>query len=562
MKRSAVDQGLVSGGSFFTGFLSGAATSVVVSAIPLLRGGMFIRAVGTAATATAAVRAASNGGHDLSESGAWTEVGAEVLSSAALPASGAKSDEGSGSLSRFVTVLAVGSSAAFETAEMLDARDDAPDAKYLATAAGVGLGANAVVLAIGTAVVGAGKVAYRVVPAARPLRALAGVASMAGVAAGIAFGAKTGLRKVLGKLKAGNRSLEVAYAEPPEVTSVSGSRFSLVEYGTLGKQGRRLVSEITTANDIEAVMGETPRAEPVRVYVGVGSAADEDDRVELAVHELRRAGGFDRSVIIAASPAGTGYVNYIAAEAAELMARGDVAIVAVQYGELPSIFSINKLGDAARTYQKLITRLREEIDALDRDIRLAAYGESLGAISGQLGVARASEGRDGLIVDDALWLGTPMGSPLFAELTANGTPVFDHPDDYRSYLSAGNPVPDVFLVNHDNDPVTKFTPELAYRQPPWLATVERGRGMEPAQRWLPGIAFWQSLIDTKNAATVLPGEFFSSGHDYRADLATFVQAAYGFTDVSDDQMEAIEARLRESEVIRAKAIAEGAVQTA
>ena len=562
MKRSAVDQGLVSGGSFFTGFLSGAATSVVVSAIPLLRGGMFIRAVGTAATAAAAVRAANNGGHDLSESGAWTEVGAEVLSSAALPASGAKSDDGSGSLSRFVTVLAVGSSAAFETAEMLDARDDAPDAKYLATATGVGLGANAAVLAVGTAIVGAGKVSYRAVPAAKPLRALAAVASMAGVAAGVAFAAKTGLRKVLGKLKAGNRSLEVAYAEPPEATSVSGSRFSLVEYGTLGKQGRRLVSEITTADDIEAVMEEPPRAEPVRVYIGVGSAADEDDRVELALQELRRAGGFDRSVIIAASPAGTGYVNYIAAEAAELMARGDVAIVAVQYGELPSIFSINKLSDAARVYQKLVARLRAEIDALDRDIRLDAYGESLGAISGQIGVARASEGRDGLIVDDALWLGTPMGSPLFAELTASGTPVFDHPDDYRSYLAAGNPVPDVFLVNHDNDPVTKFTPELAYRQPAWLATDVRGRGMEPAQRWLPGIAFWQGLIDTKNAATVIPGEFFSSGHDYRADLATFVQAAYGFTDVSDDQMGAIEARLRKSEVIRAKAIAEGTVQTA
>ena len=32
--------------------------------------------------------------------------------------------------------------------------------------------------------------------------------------------------------------------------------------------------------------------------------------------------------------------------------------------------------------------------------------------------------------------------------------------------------------------------------------------MEPNQRWIPGVSFWQTLIDTKNAATVVPGEFF------------------------------------------------------
>jgi len=562
MKRSALDQGLISGGSFLTGFVSGAATSVVVSVVPFLRGGLIVRAVGTAATAAASIRAASDDGGDASEGAAWTEIGAEVISAAALPAVGSRPDKGNGSLSRFVTVVAVGSSAAFETAELLDARQDRADAKYLATAVGVGVGANAAVFAIAGTVVGIGKAAYRFVPGPRPARALAGAIGMAAAAIGVKVGAKAALRRVIGRLAAGNRATEIAYATPPQLASVSGSRFSLVPYESLGLQGRRLVSEVTTAADIEDVMGEAPRAEPVRAYVGVGSAADENDRVELAIQELRRAGGFDRSVIIAACPAGTGYVNYIAAEAAELMARGDVAIVAVQFGEVPSIFSINRLGDAARLYEKLISRLREEVDALGRDIRLAAYGESLGSIASQLGVAKASEGHDGLIVDDALWVGTPVGSPLFVELTANGVPVFDHPDDYRKYLADGNAVPDVFFLNHDNDPVTKFTGEVAYRQPAWLATSDRGRGIDPAQRWLPGISFWQVLFDTKNAATVIPGDFLSTGHDYRADLATFVRAAYGFDDVSDDQMAAIEQRLRDSEVARAKAIAEGKVQTA
>jgi uncharacterized membrane protein len=120
-------------------------------------------------------------------------------------------------------------------------------------------------------------------------------------------------------------------------------------------------------------------------------------------------------------------------------------------------------------------------------------------------------------------------------------------------------MPDVFFLNHDNDPVTKFTPTIFHRMPEWLATTERGRNVEPHQRWLPGISFWQTLIDTKNAATVIPGEFFSTGHDYRADLAEFIRAAYGFDDVSDDQMAAIEARLRQSEITRASEIAKGKV---
>ena len=121
---------------------------------------------------------------------------------------------------------------------------------------------------------------------------------------------------------------------------------------------------------------------------------------------------------------------------------------------------------------------------------------------------------------------------------------------------------DVFFVNHDNDPVTKFTPKLAYVMPEWLKTAARGRGMDPHQRWLPGIAFWQGLIDTKNAATVVPGEFFSTGHDYRADLAECVRTAYGFSDTTDEQMVRIEARLRQSEITRADNISQGRVQTA
>jgi uncharacterized membrane protein len=284
-----------------------------------------------------------------------------------------------------------------------------------------------------------------------------------------------------------------------------------------------------------------------------------DERVELAIQELRRTGGFDRSSIIAASPAGTGYVNYITVEAAELMARGDVATVAIQYGSLPSMLSMNKVADASAVYAKLVARLRSEIDELDREIKLFAYGESLGAQTSQNGIEMIWNGTD-LPVDGALWVGTPSGTGLFEQLT-NGfsLPVFDRPGQLEAHVDSGEDTLAAVFLNHDNDPVASFTPSTFYAMPKWIAAVDRGRGINQFQRWLPGVGFWQGLIDTKNAATVVPGEFKSTGHDYRADLATFIRVAYGFDDVTESQMERIEERLRASEVGRAESIAEGTI---
>jgi uncharacterized membrane protein len=562
MRRSAIDQGLIMGGSFLTGFVSGSLAGRLLEVLPLPRSGLGVRILGFAAASAQSAQVLNtrdpNSPPPVDEREAWGEAGAEIMSALALTGLGGKHLPAA----TVTTVSAVVAATALEGKSALDRRQDAPDLRYLATATGVAAGLNLAVAGLAASVVGGAKLAARVAPTNRIARSAAGLAGGIAVAAAISAAGRFGVRTMLARIAAGNRATEISYADPPDATSVSGNRYSLAPYGTLGVQGRRLVSEFTHLEDIEAVMGEPARTTPVRVYVGLGSADTEDDRIELAIQEMRRAGGFERSLIIAASPAGTGYVNYITVEAAELMARGDVATVAVQYGEVPSMLSITKVGDAARVYARLVARLRTEIDATGRPIRLAAYGESLGSITCQIGVREASQGREGLVVDHALWVGTPQGSKLFAELTAEGVPVFDQFEDVRAYLAAGNPVPPVLLLNHDNDPVTKFTPTLAYRMPDWLRTVERGRNMDPHQRWLPGIAFWQALIDTKNAATVVPGEFFSTGHDYRADLAEFVRLAYGFDDVSDSQMGAIEARLRRSEVARADQIAVGRVQSA
>jgi uncharacterized membrane protein len=563
MPRSAIDQGMIMGGSFLTGYIAGASVGAVVSATPIPGSGRALRIAGVVAAGARSADALRS--HDptapppVDESEAWAEVGTEVLSSLALAGIASRKQP---PVTQVATLAAVAASTGIDAQGALAIRSDAPDAAYIATSVGVATALNAAVATLAGIVRLGGYGARKAVGRTGATGTAATVVGSLATIGALVLGVRTAARVGLAKIAAGNRATEIAYAAPPEPSSVSGSKFSLASYDTLGLQGRRLVSEVTSPEAIEEVMGTSATHSPIRVYVGLGTAETEKDRIEVAIQELKRTGGFDRSIIIAASPAGTGYVNYIAAEAAELMALGDVATVAVQYGEVPSMLSINKVGDAARVYAGLVTRLRAEVDALDRPIRIAAYGESLGAITCQMGVLEASVSSTDLIVDDALWVGTPQGSELFVALTSSGTPVFDHHNDVVSYLESGSDIPGVFFLNHDNDPVTKFTPQIAYEMPDWLKTASRGRGMDPHQRWLPGIAFWQGLIDTKNAATVVPGEFFSTGHDYRADLAECVRTAYGFSDTTDEQMVRIEARLRQSEITRADNISQGRVQTA
>lgn len=455
---------------------------------------------------------------------------------------------------------AYGLATGVEATNALAVRTDDPDPKYLATSIAVAAGANIALVGLAGAVRLGGWLPARIVrtrPLARTLVALSGSAA---TASAIGKGAQGAATNAFGKIAAGNRATEIAYADTPESRHVSGGPGSGVPYETLGVQGRRLVSEVTPSEDIRSIMGVEPLAEPVRAYVGVDSADSDEALVAAAISEMERLGGFDRSTVIAAAPAGTGYVNYIAVEAAELMARGDCATVAIQYGSLPSMLSLNKIGRASSLYAALLTALRDEIAARGSTATLVAYGESLGAAAGQAGVDAASD-HDDLIVDRALWVGTPKGSALFDRLTSTGTPVFDDPEGLRGWL-AQQPSPPYLLLNHDNDPVTKFAGTDLYAMPEWLKQPDRGRGTTPHQRWLPGVAFFQGLIDTKNAATVIPGEFYSTGHDYRADLASFVRAAFGFDEVTDPQMEAIEARLRASELSRSEGIALGKLQTA
>jgi hypothetical protein len=63
------------------------------------------------------------------------------------------------------------------------------------------------------------------------------------------------------------------------------------------------------------------------------------------------------------------------------------------------------------------------------------------------------------------------------------------------------------------------------------------------------------MIDTKNAARVIPGKFDAEGHDYRADIVPFFDAVLGFKQPADQLVRMAQA-LEEEEAFRTAWIAD------
>ena len=112
------------------------------------------------------------------------------------------------------------------------------------------------------------------------------------------------------------------------------------------------------------------------------------------------------------------------------------------------------------------------------------------------------------------------------------------------------------MITHHDDGVALFGPEIAIQAPPWLGPSDsRPQQVPKGMRWMPSTAFFQVLVDMKNSANVVPGKFAAKGHDYRADLLPFFDAALGF-DATPTQLDAIAAWLETEELQRSEWIKE------
>ena len=399
----------------------------------------------------------------------------------------------------------------------------------------------------------------RAVPGLAPLAPAVGHALALG---GIGFGVVTGMEYLYRSQEQGGAAIEAAYDSEPTSEFVSGSPTSVIDWTTLTREGARFVNMALRNDEIETVMGRPAAASPIRVFGGLDMAETVDQRVDITMADLERLGAFERSVICVASPTGSGYINYVAAETLEYLTLGDCAIVTMQYSLRPSFTSLDRVSMGREQNRALLHALTWRLRAMPEEARprLLGFGESLGAHTLQdafLHEGTAGFHRVGL--DRALFLGSPAGSEWVKKWRVDpdrSDP--DHEvvevasfDEWMALPAAERDFTRYFLLSHHEDPIVKFGPDLAVQRPDWLGPAGQRVGIPPDMSWRVLSTFLTVLIDVKNAMDVKPGIFVSRGHDYRADLARFVALAYDLP-MADDERLRIEEALRRRELFWAQ----------
>jgi uncharacterized membrane protein len=376
-------------------------------------------------------------------------------------------------------------------------------------------------------------------------------------------------RSLVGRLARTNSRIEPAFSSPPSNEHVSGGPNSISPYAHLGLQGRRYVSEVVTPEVIEQTLGVSAIAHPIRAYVGVElEPIYATGRSELALDEMERLGAFDRSHLLLVSPTGTGWVDHTMIETAEILTRGDIATACIQYGKAPSFLELQGVSLGRAQFRQLLWGVKQRLLAVPEEKRpkVLVFGESLGAwSSSDVVMHQGIAGFDHYGIHRALWFGLP-GLARWSKtgmtegrnpLTPEGTvDAFDHFEQYQALTADQKAALRAVVVDHDNDPIAQMSLRLAVKRPPWLDGL-RGRGVPETMKWTPVITFTQVITDAMNAMVTIPGEFKSFGHDYRADTADFVQAAYGLPEVTEEQMAALHDTLTERELDRAARIKAG-----
>jgi uncharacterized membrane protein len=313
--------------------------------------------------------------------------------------------------------------------------------------------------------------------------------------------------------------------EQPDSALRSGGPDSLIEWDTLGREGRTFVAGGPSAAEVSAFTGrEAP--EPIRIYSGVATADDVESRAQRAVDDLERAGGFERARLLVATTTGRGWLDAGALTSFEYIAGGDSAIVAMQYSYVPS--GLSYLVDQSRARaagRELFDAVYERWTALPTDGRpeLYVFGESLGSFGAE--AAFSGEYDLGNRVTGALFVGPPNFNALHTEFrdgrdagSREVEPVYRAGRTVRfsNEVSAGAPpagVPwtgtRVLILQHPSDPITWWSPSLLFDRPDWL-TEEPGRDVLPEMTWIPLVTFWQVTLDMPFSVDVPEGH----GHRY------------------------------------------------
>jgi uncharacterized membrane protein len=296
----------------------------------------------------------------------------------------------------------------------------------------------------------------------------------------------------------------------PEAPLRTGSAASLVDWTEMGRWGRSFVATAPTRAEIAAFAG--PAAlEPVRVYVGRRSAETDAERADLALAELIRAGGFERSTLVVASPVGTGWMDPGAHDTLDFMLGGDVATVGVQYSYLTSVLALLAhpaygVDQTRAVFERVYAHWRA-LPAGERP-RLFVHGLSQGAFNSQATLPLLDMLGDP--IDGAMWAGSPFFAPYWRYVRENrvaGSPAwrprFGNGSLARTLNQFGGldgdvapwgPIRLVFL-NYGSDPIVVFNPASAWAPPDWMA-APRAPDVAPELGWFPLVTTFQLGLDS------------------------------------------------------------------
>jgi uncharacterized membrane protein len=310
----------------------------------------------------------------------------------------------------------------------------------------------------------------------------------------------------------------------PTAPGKTGSTASLVKWGEFGRAGREFVASGPTA----ARIGEftrRPALEPIRVYVGLRGADTARERAKLALNELKRQGGFDRSALIVITPTGTGWIDPAAMDAVEYLLDGDVASVAAQYSYLNSplslLFQPEYGAESARALFAAIYGYWTMLPK-DRRPRLYLHGLSLGAMNSEKSAELFEMIGDPIA--GALWSGPPFESRVWRSITENrneGSPAwlpeFRDGRVVRFMNQNGPTVPAdtpwgpmrVVYLQYASDPIVLFRYRDAYQHSAWMS-APRGPDVSPYLQWYPVVTMLQLALDM----AVATGTPMGYGHVY------------------------------------------------
>lgn len=316
--------------------------------------------------------------------------------------------------------------------------------------------------------------------------------------------------------------------DQPTSSLRSGGPGSAVSWESLGYQGRAFVGQGPTAGQIADLTGR-PAVEPIRVYAGIESADTIEERARIAVAELERTGAFSREVLVVAAAPGTGWLSPAATTSVEYLWGGDTAIASIQYSFLPSWLSFlvdkERAADAGAALFDQVYAKWSQLPAETRP-RLIAYGLSLGSFASQSAFASTTD--IAARTDGALFLGSPSfsephgeieagrdpGSPQWRPVYQGGQLVRFGPttDDLAPPASSWG-FPRIVFLQHANDPVVWWDPELLLERPDWLAEPP-GPDRSSQMVWIPGVTFVQVTID-QFFGTSVPD---LQGHNYEGTM--------------------------------------------